>query len=102
VAGGVRLLEPALDLAVTAALMSSYLDKPLPEDLAVWGEVGLAGEVRGVTHTDLRLGEARNLGFSQCLIPKSNAERLTTDQRLGCIGVRSLPEVLQVLFGDLP
>jgi DNA repair protein RadA/Sms len=101
VAGGVRLIEPALDLAVTAALMSSYLDRPLPEDLAVWGEVGLAGEVRGVTHTDLRLSEARKLGFSQCLIPKSNAERLPADQHPGCMGVRSLPEVQQMLFGDL-
>jgi DNA repair protein RadA/Sms len=102
VAGGVRLTEPALDLAVIAALMSSYLDKSLPSDLVVWGEVGLAGEVRGVTHTDLRLSEARKLGFSRCLLPKSNADRLPADLRDGCVGVRSLPEVLGALFGELP
>ena len=100
VAGGVRLVEPAVDLAVTAALMSSYLDKPLPADLVVWGEVGLAGEVRGVTHTDIRLMEARKLGFSRSLIPKSNADRLIPDASPGCMGVRSLPEVLELLFGD--
>jgi DNA repair protein RadA/Sms len=102
VAGGVRLTEPALDLAVIAALMSSYLDKSLPSDLVVWGEVGLAGEVRGVTHTDLRLSEARKLGFAQCLLPKSNADRLPADLRPGCVGVRSLPDVLKALFGELP
>ncbi len=75
-AGGVRLVEPAADLAVTVALMSSYLDRPVPEDLAVWGEVGLTGEVRGVTHTDLRLGEARKLGFARTIVPASNADRL--------------------------
>jgi DNA repair protein RadA/Sms len=66
VAGGVRLVEPASDLALTTALMSSYLDRPLPADLVVWGEVGLAGEVRGVGHSALRAAEASKLGFSTC------------------------------------
>jgi DNA repair protein RadA/Sms len=99
VAGGVRLVEPAADLAVTLALMSSYLDRPVPQDLAVWGEVGLTGEVRGVTHTDLRLGEARKLGFARTIVPASNAERLPASAQNGCIGVRSLAEALQILFG---
>jgi DNA repair protein RadA/Sms len=99
VAGGVRLVEPATDLAVTVALMSSYLDRPLPPDLAVWGEVGLTGEVRGVTHTEVRLSEARKLGFSQAIIPASNAERLPARAQDGCLGVRSLAEAMQTLFG---
>lgn len=99
VAGGVRLVEPAADLAVTVALMSSYLDRPLPEDLAVWGEVGLTGEVRGVSHTDLRLAEARKLGFAKAILPASNAARLPAGSQDGSLGVRSLAEAMQQLFG---
>jgi DNA repair protein RadA/Sms len=100
VPGGVRLTEPAVDLAVTTALMSSYLDRPIPGDVVVWGEVGLAGEVRGVTHTDVRLGEARKLGFTRALLPRGNAERLAADGRAGCSGVRSLEEVHAFFFGE--
>ena len=79
VAGGVRLVEPAADLAMTTALMSSYLDRPLPQDLVAWGEVGLAGEVRGVGHSALRAAEASKLGFTACLMPRSNSERLSQE-----------------------
>jgi DNA repair protein RadA/Sms len=98
VAGGVRLVEPAADLAMTTALMSSYLDRPLPQDLVVWGEVGLAGEVRGVGHSALRVAEASKLGFGACLMPRSNSERLSQEMDARFIGVRSLQEVLQIVF----
>jgi len=98
VAGGVRLIEPAADLAMMTALMSSTLDQPVPPGLVVWGEVGLAGEVRGVTHGALRVAEAIKLGFEQHLIPRSNADRLPTDLATGCMGVRSLREVLDSVF----
>ena len=98
VAGGVRLVEPAADLAMTTALMSTYLDKPLPADLVVWGEVGLAGEVRGVGHSVLRAAEASKLGFAACLLPKSNVEQLSQEMDARCIGVRSLRDVLQLVF----
>lgn len=98
VAGGVKLVEPAVDLAMTTALMSSYLDRPLPQDLVVWGEVGLAGEVRGVGHSVLRAAEASKLGFAACLMPRSNSEQLSREMEAGSIGVRSLQEVLQVIF----
>jgi DNA repair protein RadA/Sms len=98
VAGGVRLLEPAADLALTTALMSSYLDRPLPQELVVWGEVGLAGEVRGVGHSALRAAEALKLGFTSCLMPKSNSERLSQEMDYHSIGVRSLQEVLRLVF----
>ncbi|MFP5213162.1 MAG: DNA repair protein RadA, partial [Acidobacteriota bacterium] len=99
VAGGVRLVEPATDLAMTTALMSTYLDRPLPPDLVVWGEVGLAGEVRGVGHSSLRVGEAHKLGFSKFLLPRSNAERVAQETGLECMGVKSLQDVIEVLFG---
>lgn len=98
VAGGVRLIEPAADLAMTTALMSTYLDRPLPTDLVVWGEVGLAGEVRGVGHSVLRAAEASKLGFATCLMPRSNAERLSQETGTRCIGVRSLQDVLDAVF----
>jgi DNA repair protein RadA/Sms len=60
--------------------------------------VGLAGEVRGVGHSALRVAEASKLGFSACLMPRSNSERLSQEMDAGCIGVRSLQEVLQIVF----
>jgi DNA repair protein RadA/Sms len=98
VAGGVRLLEPAADLGMITALMSSYLDRPLPSDLVVWGEVGLAGEVRGVGHGGLRVMEAQKMGFTNHLVPKSNAERLTSELGVECMGARSLKDVMRLLF----
>lgn len=98
VAGGVRLLEPAVDLAMMAALISSTLDQPVPPGLVVWGEVGLAGEVRGVTHGGLRVMEALKLGFERHLIPRSNAERLPPELGAQCMGVRSLQELLDLIF----
>ncbi|GKT06808.1 DNA repair protein RadA [Desulforhabdus sp. TSK] len=98
VAGGVRLVEPATDLAMTTALLSTYLDRPLPPEWVVWGEVGLAGEVRGVGHSSVRALEAQKLGFTRCLIPRSNAERLSPELEIECVGVKSLQDVMQLLF----
>jgi DNA repair protein RadA/Sms len=69
VAGGLRVLEPAADLAVAAALVSSVMNIPLPQESVIFGEVGLSGEVRIVGHTDIRLKEAAKLGFTQAIIP---------------------------------
>ncbi|CCG08045.1 DNA repair protein RadA [Pararhodospirillum photometricum] len=69
VAGGLRIGEPAADLAVAAALLSSFLGVPTPADMVVFGEIGLSGEVRTVAQTDSRLKEAAKLGFTQALMP---------------------------------
>ena len=73
--GGVRISEPAADLAVLLAVVSSMRDKPLPKALAVFGEVGLAGEVRPAPRGQDRLREALRLGFTQAMIPKANAPK---------------------------
>jgi DNA repair protein RadA/Sms len=73
--GGVRISEPAADLAVMMAIVSSLRNRPLPAKLVVFGEVGLAGEVRPVQRGQERLKEAAKLGFSQALIPKANKPR---------------------------
>lgn len=71
VAGGLRIAEPAADLAVAAALVSSLVDTPVPEGAVVFGEIGLSGEVRPVTQGDARLKEAAKLGFARALAPPS-------------------------------
>jgi len=73
VAGGLRIAEPAADLAVAAALVSSLADEPVPADMAVFGEIGLGGEVRPVGQRDARLREAAKLGFRSALVPKGRA-----------------------------
>ncbi len=75
VAGGMRLSEPAADLGVVAALYSSLRKVAIPSDCAIFGEVGLTGEIRPVGRTKLRLEEARRLGFKQCILPAANIEK---------------------------
>ena len=69
VVGGLRLDEPSVDLAVAMSLISSLKDTPIREDTVVFGEIGLAGELRSVSHSDLRIGEAARLGFTRCVLP---------------------------------
>ena len=71
VAGGIRISEPAADAAVAAALISAQMQRPLPEDLIAFGEIGLSGEIRQVSQPDLRLKEAAKLGFKQALCPRA-------------------------------
>lgn len=98
VVGGLRVDEPAADLGVVAAMMSSFLERPVGRDLVVFGEVGLAGEVRGVHQPDPRIREARKLGFSECLLPTSNLENTRGNDTRGLLGVASVQETLERLF----
>jgi DNA repair protein RadA/Sms len=75
VAGGLRISEPAADLAVAGALVSAASGQPVPDDLVIFGEVGLSGEVRGVGQAELRLKEAAKLGFGRALVPKRGGRR---------------------------
>ncbi len=96
--GGVRIDEPAVDLAIATAVASSFLDKPVDPYTILLGEIGLTGEVRAVSRTDIRVKEAAKLGFRRCLLPQSNAERLATVTSIKILGVRSVQDVLDVLF----
>jgi DNA repair protein RadA/Sms len=73
VAGGLRVTEPAADLAAAAALVSSALEAALPQDCVVFGEISLSGDVRPVARAEMRLKEAAKLGFSQALVPQGPA-----------------------------
>lgn len=97
VAGGVRIDEPAVDLGIVSAIASSFKDKPVDAKTVVVGEVGLAGEVRGVTHIDKRLSEASKLGFTRCIIPKVKRDILR-DIKIETIEVSSVGEALDVLL----
>ena len=72
VVGGVKVLETSADLALILSVISSFRDRPLPKDLVVFGEVGLAGEIRSINRIEQRLKEAATLGFERAIIPKSN------------------------------
>ena len=76
VVGGVRISEPALDLGIALAVISSLHDVPLPPDVCVFGEVGLAGEVRAVSNADRRATEAARLGFARCIVPNAVLQKL--------------------------
>lgn len=98
VAGGLKVEEPAADAGIVSAMMSSFLEKPVDRNLVVFGEVGLAGEIRGVSQSGLRINEARKLGFSRCILSKSSIEgsRETGDMEL--TGVKSIHELYEILF----
>lgn len=98
VAGGIRLSEPAADLPVCLAIISSCTDHNLPSNLVTWGEVGLTGEVRGVGYNLLRLTEAVRLGFNEILLPASTAEQIRKEpvaKNVNLIGIKNIKEIMK-------
>lgn len=97
IAGGMRINDPAIDLGVACAIASSMNNKPLGDDLIIIGEIGLAGEIRGVTNVLQRVREADKLGFKTCIIPRSNYDK--SMDKLGCVvkPVATLMEALSVI-----
>lgn len=79
IAGGLRISEPAADLAVAMAVISSLTNKPLPADMVIFGEIGLSGEIRGINQPSLRLKEAHKLGFGNAITPQSHAKDKKTN-----------------------
>jgi len=98
VAGGVKIGEPAVDMGIVAAIASSFLDRSIPEDTLVLGEVGLAGEVRGIGQLETRIIEAKKMGFTRCLIPQSNSKRLADLSGIEITGIRNISEGIESLF----
>ncbi len=98
VAGGVKIDEPSVDLAVLAAIASSFLDKPVTGETLVLGEVGLAGEVRAIGNMAARLSEAQKMGFHRCLAPKGSLKRVAVPDQIELIGVDTVERALEALF----
>ena len=95
VAGGLKINEPAADLAVAAALASSVFDTPLPADCVVFGEISLSGDVRAASRTDARLKEAAKLGFKRAIAPaqKGKTPKKSKDL-LPILAIKTLPELI--------
>jgi len=96
VVGGLKINEPAADLAIATAIASSFKSAPVAADLAIVGEIGLSGELRAVGQLSKRLNEAAKLGFRRCLVPKSFGRQEIASDGIEVVGVRSLTEALQV------
>ena len=100
VIGGLRLDEPAVDMAVALAMMSSITDKVIPDDLIAIGEIGLAGECRGVSNLELRLKEAARLGFTKAVIPYKSFENKKIDCNIELIPRKGIFEAVKLLKSD--
>ncbi len=97
IAGGIKITEPAIDLAILMAIASSFCNRAIDPDTVVIGEVGLGGEVRSVPRIETRLKEAAHLGFRQAILPKRNLQGLT-DKTIKLIGVDLVEEAIRVLI----
>ena len=91
-AGGIRQTEPALDLGISLAVLSSFRNRPIGDRTVAFGEVGLSGEVRMVSMADIRVQEAAKLGFTTCILPASNLKGVKKPEGMELVGVRSLKE----------
>ncbi len=95
IVGGLKVIEPASDLGIIAAIASSFREIPIDSKTFLFGEVGLSGEVRAVAQGETRLKEASKIGFKKAIIPKGNMERLKTDLGLTIIGVKNVEEAME-------
>jgi DNA repair protein RadA/Sms len=98
VTGGVKIVEPSADLAIAAALASSFLDKPVDKHTTLIGEIGLTGEIRAVGHAQARIKEAAKMGFTRCLVPSNNIKQLAKVKNMTIESVSFLKSVVEVLF----
>ncbi|MEK6302780.1 MAG: DNA repair protein RadA [Acidobacteriota bacterium] len=98
VAGGMTIEEPAADLGIVAAIASSFRNVPVDARAAVFGEVGLAGEVRATSQASVRVREAYAMGFTRCVVPSGNLAGLDYDDGIEVVGVRNVADALEALF----
>jgi DNA repair protein RadA/Sms len=98
IAGGMKVEEPSADLGIIAAIASSFRNKVIDPEMAVFGEVGLGGEIRGVSQSEVRVKEAVRLGFKRILLPTPNQEKVKGSQGIELIGARTVGEAVEKLF----
>lgn len=97
IAGGMKIAEPAIDLGIVMAVVSSFKNRPIEEGLIAFGEVGLSGEVRAVNQAQARVAEARKLGFKTCVLPQVSLEHLPQADGIRLVGVRSVRDVIDLI-----
>lgn len=98
IAGGISIDEPAVDLGVVAAIISSFRNVPVDPSIAVFGEVGLAGEVRATSQPAIRLREAAAMGMTKCVLPAGNLDGLDSSDNIESLGVKSVIDLIDLLF----
>jgi len=98
ITGGINVEEPGLDLAIIAAVISSYKDIALDNDLAVIGEVGLGGEVRAVGQIEKRINELKKLSFKKAIIPAANAKNIAFDPEIKIDAVKDIAEFVRIIL----
>ena len=97
IAGGIKMNEPALDLGIVMALVSSYRNRPIDEKTIVFGEVGLSGEVRAVNMPEQRVAEAKKLGFETCILPEISLKMVKEIQGIRLVGVKTVNEAVGII-----
>ena len=96
IAGGIKMNEPAIDLGIVMALVSSYRNRPIDEKTIVFGEVGLSGEVRAVNMPEQRVAEAKKLGFETCILPEVCMKTVKDVKGIKLLGVKSVNEAVAI------
>ena len=97
IAGGIRMNEPAIDLGIVLAIVSSYKERPIDEKTICFGEVGLSGEVRAVSMAEQRVLEAKKLGFTTCILPQVSKESMRPVEGIRLVGVRTVKDAMDYL-----
>ncbi len=99
-AGGLKIVEPAIDLGILLAIASSFTNRPIPSDTIIVGEVGLGGEVRGVSRIETRLKEAVHMGFKRCILPKKNLKGMSAQlsEKIQLVGVDLVDQAIQAIL----
>lgn len=97
IAGGIRMNEPAIDLGIVMAIISSYKNRPVDEKMIVFGEVGLSGEVRAVNMPEQRVAEARKLGFETCVMPEVSKDMVKNIKGIKVIGVKTVSDAMNLI-----
>ena len=97
IAGGIKMNEPAIDLGIVMALVSSYRNRPIDEKTIVFGEVGLSGEVRAVNMPEQRVAEAKKLGFETCILPEVSLKMVKEIQGIRLVGVANIKEAIEAV-----
>jgi DNA repair protein RadA/Sms len=102
IVGGLRISEPAADLPLALAIVSSHRDRPLMPDMVALGEIGLTGELRSVSRLERRLGEAERLGFKRCILPESALQRQRPKLGIELLPAASLKEAIRLAMPEPP
>ena len=101
IAGGIRMNEPAIDLGIVMAIVSSYKNRPVDERMIVFGEVGLSGEVRAVNMPEQRVAEAKKLGFETCVVPEVSLDMVKGIKGIKIIGVKTINDAMNLIKAEV-